>query len=232
MLFLALLSPLCALLSAREYSVPADTSLPAEPLKMRLALTFDDGPKASTTSVLLDGLAQRGVKATFFLIGQQLPGNEDLVRRMASDGHQIGLHSLTHVKLQGLSPADLREELDRERTALENLLGPCEFWLRPPYGLWDEGLRRFVQTPIVLWSVDPEDWNHPDPQRVAAHILSHVQDGDIILLHDIYPESVEAALTVVDTLLEQGCVFLTVDELLLDSGVTPQPGQVYRHAPR
>lgn len=195
---------------------------------LRLALTFDDGPKASTTPVLLDGLSQRGVKATFFLIGQQIEENQALVLRMAEEGHQIALHSFSHVKLQGLSAEALQSELEHARRALTSLLGEKTFFLRPPYGMLDDQLRAAAESPIILWSVDPEDWNHPDAQRVSQHILENARDGDIILLHDIYPESVEAALTVIDTLQEQGCVFLTVEELLLTFGVEPVPGAVYR----
>lgn len=222
---------LCFIVDFQEKSLPADSTQLTETTPKAVALTFDDGPKPSTTAPLLDGLAQRGVKATFFLIGQQLTGNEELVRRMDTEGHQIGLHSLHHVKLQGLNQADLAEELGRERAALRSLLGREDFWLRPPYGLLDDALKQAVDCPIILWSVDPEDWNRPDAERVTQHILTHAQDGDIILLHDIYPESVDAALAVIDALHEEGYVFLTVEELLLSRGISPAAGKVFRKAP-
>lgn len=231
LLFLAVVSGLCTpFLPFGEGFLPADSTQTLPEGAKYVALTFDDGPKAATTAPLLDGLAQRGVKATFFLIGEQIPGNEDLIRRMAAEGHQIGLHTLHHVKLQGRNRADLDEELGREQRALADLLGQEAFYLRPPYGLWDEGLRRYAQGPIILWSVDPEDWNQPDAARVTQHILTHVKDGDIILLHDIYPESVEAALAAVDALREEGYWFLTVEELLTVRGITPTAGEVYRRA--
>lgn len=208
----------------------ADSSQFVEDPPKLIALTFDDGPKAATTSLLLDGLAFRGVKATFFLIGEQIAGNEELILRMASQGHQIGLHTYHHKKLQGLGQDALEEELGRTSALLSALLGREDFYLRPPYGLLDETVKQNARCPIILWSVDPEDWSQPDPQRVTQHILSHVQDGDIILLHDIYPESVEAALTVVDRLQEEGYTFLTVEELLVSRGIFPEPGQVYRCA--
>lgn len=195
-----------------------------------LALTFDDGPRRATTSKLLEGLEQRGVQATFFLIGKQIEGNEDLVRQMAEGGHQIGIHTFDHVELKDLSPADIHRQLDPTREALQAILGDREFILRPPYGFVDDTLLQQVDSPIILWSVDPEDWHNRNVQREVAHIVSHVQDGDIILMHDIFAESVDAALQVVDQLHQAGYAFVTVDDLLLSRGITPEKGRTYRHA--
>ena len=195
-----------------------------------IALTFDDGPMRPSTLTLLDGLSERGVPATFFLVGEQIPGNEDILRRMAEDGHQIGIHSYSHAKLTQLNAADFSAEVNRTRKVLSNVLGDRNFFLRPPYGLTDAGVIKRAKAPILLWSVDPEDWKDKDPNRVAEHIIANAQDGSIVLLHDIYLESVEAALRVVDTLHEQGFYFLTVSDLFTLRGITPQDGEIYRHA--
>ena len=192
-----------------------------------IALTFDDGPRRSTTSKLLDGLAQRGVKATFFLIGLNLEGNEDLVLRMDQEGHQIGIHSYNHKMLTGLSAADFYAEVGALREELSDLLGHDGFVLRPPYGKVDENVRALAGAPIILWSIDPEDWADTDTARQVAHIVSCARDGDIILLHDIYPSSVETALQVVDALLDEGFYFVTVDELFAALGITLEDGQRY-----
>ena len=193
-----------------------------------VALTFDDGPKRSTTTALLDGLAQRGVKATFFLIGEQIEGNEDLVKRMEEEGHQIGIHSYDHEWLTDLSPADFSREVDRERAILEELLGRGDFAVRPPYGGVDAGVEKRAGGAIILWSVDPEDWKYRDADRVAGHLTENARDGDILLLHDIYSTSVEAALRTVDALHEKGFLFVTVDELARQRKVELKPGKVYR----
>jgi len=196
-----------------------------------LALTFDDGPRRSTTSDLLDGLALRGVKATFFLIGEQVEGNEDLIERMDAEGHQIGIHSFCHKWLTDLNAADFAREVDKERELLSAILGRDNFLLRPPYGGVDNGVEKRANSPIILWSVDPEDWKNQDAQAVAQHIIDHAGDGDIILLHDIYPTSVEAALQVVDALHEKGFLFVTVEELAAQRGVELKNGAVYRSFP-
>lgn len=201
-----------------------------DPRPKLLALTFDDGPRRATTSKLLEGLEQRGVQATFFLIGKQIEGNEDLILQMAEGGHQIGIHTFEHVELRDLSPADIHRQLDPTREALRSILGDRELLLRPPYGFVDDTLRQQADSPIILWSVDPEDWHNRNVQREVAHIVSHVQDGDIILMHDIFYESVDAALQLVDQLHQAGYAFVTVDDLFLSRGISLQNGQIYRHA--
>ena len=196
-----------------------------------VALTFDDGPKPKTTPKLLDGLDQRGVKATFFLIGKQVEEYPELVERMAASGHQIGIHTYDHVILTGLNQTDFDAQVGRTRQILYDLLGYDDFLLRPPYGESDDAVKKYADAPIILWSVDPEDWRDRNVQREVAHIVSHVQDGDLILLHDIYPESVDAALQVIDQFHQAGYVFVTVEELFAARGVTLENGEVYRNCP-
>lgn len=193
-----------------------------------VALTFDDGPQAGTTDVLLDGLRERGAEATFFLIGEQLKGNEDLVRRMAEEGHQVGIHTWGHVGLSGLNDRDFYLQVGRMEEALKDLTGQEQYAVRPPYGYVDAGVERRVGAPIYLWSIDPEDWKYRETGRVAEHVVERAKDGDIILLHDIYPTSVRAALDIVDALQARGFRFVTVDELARARGVAPQAGKVYR----
>lgn len=195
-----------------------------------IALTFDDGPKRSTTTALLDGLSQRGVCATFFLIGRNVDGNEDLILRMDQEGHQIGIHSTNHKTLTGLNQADFYEEVGALRLRLETLLGHNSLLLRPPYGIIDAGVKRMAEAPIILWSIDPEDWSDEDTARQVSHIVSRAKDGDIILLHDIYPSSVETALQVVDSLLQEGFYFVTIDQLFAAKGIELKEGEVYMNA--
>ena len=192
-----------------------------------VALTFDDGPRRDTTSVLLDGLLERGVSATFFVIGRQVGGTEDLICRMAADGHQIGNHTYSHVALQDLDPDAVVEEIQKTEVVLEHLVGEREFWLRPPYGLIDSSRAALVDTPMVYWTVDPEDWRILDSDRVAEAVVSKVESGDVVLLHDFYPTSVEAALEIVDRLAAEGYTFVTVEQLFRINGVAPQAGVLY-----
>lgn len=196
-----------------------------------VAITFDDGPRAETTSVLLDGLAQRGVHATFFVIGTRLEGNELLIQRMVGEGHQVGIHSQNHKVLTELGAADFYTEVDQLRITLSALLGQEDFMLRPPYGLTSASVCRRAGAPIILWAVDPEDWSDRDTKRQVELILEQVEDGDIILLHDIYASSVETALQVVDSLMAEGYYFVTVEELFAIRGIEPEAGRIYRSLP-
>lgn len=227
-LFLALsLTIMMQLRPAGEQS-SADLQLEVPPQEKLLALTFDDGPHPEHTAMLLDGLEARGVRATFFLVGCQVELAPELVERMAAGGHQIGIHTLDHVQVNGLSRTDFDRQVEGLRRVLYPLIGERELWLRPPYGIMDENTARWADGPVVLWSVDPEDWKDTNTERIVPHIVSRVRDGDIVLLHDIYPSSVEAALQVVDTLQTQGWRFVTVEQLLQLKGRAGEPGRVYR----
>ncbi len=231
-LALALFLPFLALETNRRMTVALPVDGPAEVEQEQetkfIALTFDDGPRRSTTGPLLDGLAQRGVPATCFLSGEQVPGNEDIVRRMEAEGHQIGIHTYDHKCLTALNAADFSAQVDRSRQLLGEILGRENFLLRPPYGMVDAGVERRAGSAIILWSIDPEDWDDKNAERITRHIVSRAKDGDIILLHDIYSTSVEAALAVVDALHEEGFLFVTVEELAAQRHVELCDGQVYR----
>ena len=236
---LVMLSGIIHLLYHREY---AETDTPNDCFAVSAAtgetalpkivcLTFDDGPWPGTTNALLDGLAQRGVKATFFLVGEQVADRAETVRRMADEGHQIGLHTWHHVSLKGMTPDQITSQLDQTRAAIREIVGPVDLMLRPPYGFVDDTLRQWAKAPIICWSLDTEDWKDPTPSRITADILRQVKDGDIILMHDIFDTSVTAALAAVDQLLAQGYRLVTVEELFAQRGQDPQPGAVYCSLP-
>ena len=192
-----------------------------------VALTFDDGPRADTTGRLLDGLLERDAAATFFVIGEQIPGNEDLLRRMTAEGHQIGNHTYSHVRLLDADRNSAVEEIHKTEVLLKEVVGDGDFWLRPPYGLIDRQRAALVCTPMIYWSVDPEDWKLLNKDKVVAAVLKHVKPGDIVLLHDFYPTSVDAALEIIDRLQADGYVFVTVEELFRIQEVEPQCGALY-----
>lgn len=217
---------LCAAWAGRQSgqaaAAMAEQSVPC------VALTFDDGPRRETTTLLLDGLARRGVHATFFLVGQRVEGSEDIVLRMEREGHQVGIHSQNHMVLAELDEQQLSAEVETPEHTLAALLGEQRFMLRPPYGLTSDRLCAWTKYPVILWSVDPEDWSDRDVERQTAQVLDKVRDGDIILLHDIYYASVETALRVADALLERGFRLVTVEELFALRGLQPEAGKVYR----
>ncbi len=182
----------------------------------RVALTFDDGPHPFYTEELLDGLKERGAKATFFVIGKNIPGNEDVIRRMDEEGHLIGNHTYDHARISKMDRTAACEQIEKTSALVRELTGKDTEFVRPPFGEWKKDLEcSFVMIP-VLWDVDPKDWTTKNVSDIVRRVLEDVQDGDIILLHDYYKSSVEAALQIVDALQGKGYEFVTVDELILE----------------
>ena len=182
----------------------------------KIALTFDDGPSAAWTPALLDGLKERGVKATFFLIGENADKNPEIVKRMAEEGHLIGNHTYHHVELTKVSEKEARLELADTSAAIVRITGKEPEYMRPPFGAWQRKLEQEIQMLPVLWTIDPLDWTTENQDEIVNKVVTEAEENDIILLHDCYKSSVEAGLRIIDILQEEGFVFVTVDELLLN----------------
>ncbi len=178
----------------------------------QIAITFDDGPHCIYTEKLLDGLKDRGVKATFFVVGSNVEKNEGLIKRMQKEGHLIGNHTYSHVDICKLSNEQRKEEILKTNNMIKDITGEEVKYIRPPFGSCVE--QSIEDMLVVLWNVDPRDWCIMDANAVANNVINGVDDGDIILFHDIFETSVEAALKVIDELKAQGYEFVTVEELL------------------
>lgn len=182
----------------------------------RIAITFDDGPNPLYTPVLLDGLQKRNVKATFFVLGQKAKENPALIRRMQEEGHLVGNHTFSHLELTSSNLMQFREEIAQTNELLKELIKQNPLFVRPPYGKWDKSLENDFNVMPVFWTIDPLDWNTTNVSGIVDCVLKQAKSDDIILLHDCYPSSVEAALEIIDLLQKQGYIFVTVDEILLD----------------
>lgn len=182
----------------------------------RVALTFDDGPHPKYTKQLLEGLKERGVKATFFVIGKNISGNEELIRQMQKDGHIIGNHTFNHADISKMSRERAWEEISRTSLTVEEITGNATPYVRPPFGNWDKNLESRLSMIQVNWTVDPLDWTTENTAQIVEKVVTQAKDNDIILLHDAYQSSVNAALQIVDILKERGFTFVTVEELLLE----------------
>lgn len=210
-----------------EQEEPAPEEVPQKPF--RIALTFDDGP-GPYTARLLDGLAQYHARATFFVLGCRIPGNEELLVRMAQEGHEIGNHSYSHSLFQKMSQSAVSEEIRQTADMIETACGVRPWLVRPPYGDLSSSVTRALSEPLVLWSVDPQDWKLRNADAVVQAVLSSVGDGDIVLLHDIHSTSVDAALILLERLSEQGYDFVTVTELFEQAGTPMEQNGRYRQA--
>ena len=190
----------------------------SDEVKPVVALTFDDGPNASSTPILLDGLKERKVRATFFLIGENVEKgeNEKIVKRMYEEGHLIGNHTYTHCNLSKLETGEAKKELEQTDTVIEKITGKQPAFARAPYGELPVDSEQDLSRIYIGWTVDPLDWMTEDAGAVVKTVVEEINPGDIILLHDCYPSSVQAAIRIVDLLQGKGYEFVTVDHLIMD----------------
>ncbi|MCL1879865.1 MAG: polysaccharide deacetylase family protein [Actinomycetia bacterium] len=173
-----------------------------------VALTFDDGP-GNYTAQLLNDLKKRRVTATFFVLGSMATSRRALLRRMISEGHEIGNHTYGH----NPNASTLIAQLSRTDAVVKAATGQTTTLMRPPGGSINSTTRKCGK-PIVLWSVDPRDWADRNSGIVYDRVIGSTKSGSIVLLHDIHPTSTAAALRIVDTLKERGYTFVSVSELL------------------
>ena len=190
----------------------------SDEVKPVVALTFDDGPNASSTPILLDGLKERKVRATFFLIGENVEKdeNEKIVKRMYEEGHLIGNHTYTHCNLSKLETGEAKKELEQTDTVIEKITGKQPVCVRAPYGELPVDSEQDLNRIYIGWTVDPLDWMTEDTGAVVKTVVEEINPGDVILLHDCYPSSVQAAIRIVDLLQGKGYEFVTVDHLIMD----------------
>lgn len=183
-----------------------------------IAMTFDDGPSAMLTPKLLDLLAAHHIKATFFVIGENVAEYPEIVARAAREGHEIGNHSWSHPNFGKMSDDAVRSQLRRTDDAIKSATGERPTLMRPPYGSITVREKHWIHDEfgyrVILWDVDPYDWKRPGPIVVRNRILKETQPGSIVLSHDIHPGTIEAMPSTLDALEAKGFKFVTVSELL------------------
>ena len=201
-----------------------------------IAMSFDDGPSATLTPKLLDLLAARHIKATFFVIGENVMEHPEIVARAAREGHEIGNHSWSHPNLAKMSQESVRSQLQRTDVAIKNATGERPTLMRPPYGSITDREKHWIHDEfgyrIILWDVDPYDWKRPGPAVVRNRILKETRPGSIVLSHDIHPGTIEAMPSTLDALEGKGFKFVTVSELIgMATPETPRPSAKLKASP-
>ncbi len=182
----------------------------------KIAITFDDGPDPYCTEQLLDGLKERGAKASFFVMGKQAEAYPELVRRMYAEGHLVGNHTYSHIQLGKNNRETFKAELIKTNELLRGITGEEPQYVRPPYGSWDKSFEKELTMIPVLWTIDPMDWCSSDVNGIVRKVTEKAEENAVILMHDEYESTVTAALEIVDILQKQGYEFVTVDEILFD----------------
>lgn len=202
--------------AARQVIAESSAGQSKKEMAKKIAITFDDGPNPDHTKDLLEGLKERGVKATFFLLGSQVERYPEIVEEIAAEGHLIGTHSYEHVNLSSLCDSAAIEQVDKTNEAIYRITGEHPQYIRPPYGCWKCNLDYETNMVEVLWDIDPLDWKTDNADVVAKRVVEKAAENDIILLHDASASSVNAAFLIIDELEKEGYTFVTVDELIFE----------------
>lgn len=208
-----------------------------------VALTFDDGPTGSKdgypdgmTATLLDGLKERGAHATFFMCGYRLKDFHSHCARYLAEGHELGNHTMNHPMqmLPAMSEEEIREEVESNSQLIEQYCGERPTVMRPVGGAYDDKVKAVMKElglPIINWDVDTLDWKtKTDPVSVKNNIINQVEDGSVVLMHDLYSGTIEGVLAAIDELqsrTDKTYAFVTVSELAAVKGISLEPGQVY-----
>lgn len=191
-----------------------NTTQSQNPTDKSVAISFDDGPGATTTPQLLQILKEKKVHATFFVLGEKAAQHPEIVKQAAKEGHEIGNHTFNHQDLTRLSTQAIMDEVTKTDNEIKKATGKKATFIRPPYGSITKVGAEIIQRPIIQWSVDSEDWRTRNTESIIQKIQTTVYDGSIILFHDIYLETINAIPKVIDYLKEQGYRITTVGDLL------------------
>lgn len=198
-----------------------------DPGKPMVALTFDDGPQPSVGNRIMDCLAQYGGKATFFMVGDRVASRKAEVQRMVAEGHEVANHTMNHKYLQKQGAAEIQSQVKKGNDAIEAACGVRPKLLRLPGGNHNATVRANTHMPMIQWNIDTLDWKTKNADKTVAAVLDHVKDGDIVLMHELYSQSGDAALRIIPELHRRGFQMVTVSEMAAAKGVTLEAGKLY-----
>ncbi len=193
---------------------PAPSIVPNCEVVKCLALTFDDGPDAAITPRVLDTLKQHNAKATFFVLGGHVRGNEAVLRRIHAEGHEIGNHSWNHPYFTRISPEQARSEVQDTQTIIAQAGVPAPHLFRPPYGDMNEAVAAQIPLSVVRWNVDPEDWRPKMKPLLLEHIANYAHPGSVVVLHDTETTTADQLDALLAQLESQGFTLVTVSHIM------------------
>lgn len=198
-----------------------------DPSKPMVALTFDDGPQPSVGNRIMDCLAQYGGRATFFMVGDRVASRKTEVQRMVREGHEVANHTMNHKYLQKLGAAEIQAQVTKCNDAIEAACGVRPTIMRLPGGNYNSTVVANTHMPMIQWNIDTLDWKTKNADKTVAAVLDHVKDGDIVLMHELYSQSGDAALRIIPELHRRGFQMVTVSEMAAAKGHTLQAGKLY-----
>lgn len=199
-----------------------------DPNKKTIALTFDDGPNYNTSRVL-QILNDNKASATFFMLGTNMKNFPKIVKEVADSNNEIASHTYSHKSLTKLNDSELKYEIDKPEEILAEITDKEISFIRPPYGNVNKKVKKYINKPIILWSVDPQDWRFKNGEVISQNILNEIKDGDIILLHDIHSTTADALELILPQLYIEGYQVVSVGELASLKQIKLENGTIYRN---
>lgn len=194
--------------------------------KPMVALTFDDGPYDKVTDRLVKTLAKYDSRATFFVVGNRVEKYGDALKNAYDHGNQIATHSYDHSDMSKMKKFGIKKQLTRSVKVMKKITGQGPEMLRPPYGNVSTSMRKNVNMPMIYWSVDTEDWKSRNKKKILKR-CQVISDGDIVLMHDLYPTTADAIEILIPRMQKKGFQFVTVEELFYYKGIDAADGKVY-----
>ncbi len=196
--------------------------------KKTVALTFDDGPSKKYNSLILEELAKNKAHATFFMVGTMMDSCGKCVVDTYKSGNEVASHTYSHINIKRSKSEEVKENIAKLNTKYNELTGDNIKYLRPPYGAYNKNNLDTINMPLILWDLDTEDWRYRDVDHIVNYIIENVNDGSIILMHELYETSYEALKIALPKLYSMGYQVVSITELAKIKNRTLEPGHAYR----
>lgn len=197
------------------------------PSKPMVALTFDDGPHPEHTRGILKALKKYDAAATFYVLGNRASAYGDVVKEIIESGSELGNHSWSHINYSDEDELTVRKDKNKVQDRIKEIVGSSPKTIRVPYGALNDTVISGVEMPVVLWSVDTNDWKYKDKAKIVQAATENVKDGDIILMHDIWRETALAVPDIVKILHDRGFQLVTVSEMAEAKNMKLEKGKKY-----
>ena len=196
--------------------------------KKTVALTFDDGPSGKYNAQFLDVLARNKAHATFFMVGTMMNNCQKCVLDTYNSGNEVGSHTYNHMNIKKNNALDVNDNLKQVDDLFYKITNDHIKYVRPPYGSYSKENLENINNPLILWNIDTEDWSHHDVDYIVNSVMENVQDGSIILMHELYETSLQALEVLLPRLYAEGYQVVSVSELANMKGKTLESGHAYR----
>lgn len=194
--------------------------------KKYIAFTFDDGP-SKYTKELLKTLELNDSTATFFMLGNRMKYNEEIVKEVYKSSSEVASHTYSHKNLNKLSKDDILKEINSTSIIFNKITNNNIKYIRPPYGNYNDTVKS-TNFPIILWNIDPKDWLVKDSTKVYNSVLKHACDGCIVLMHDLYPTTIEAVKMLIPKLNSLGYEVVSISDLAKYKNYNLKNGEIIR----